>query len=56
MIGNRNAVVGKNRYPNRAALERNIVDIKVAVAVNRRGGLSQVRSETAGVELADKYF
>ena len=56
MIGNRDAVVGKNGDAHGSSLEREVVDIEAAVIVDRRGELLEVSGQAAGVDLADEDF
>ena len=56
MIRHGDAVVGENGDADGAAFLRDVVDIEVAVAIDRGGDFLQVGNEAVGVELADEDF
>ena len=56
MIGDRDAVVGEHDHANRAAFERDVIDVEATVVVDRRGQLLEVGRQAAGVDLADEYL
>src|ERR1035437_3202378 len=54
MVRSRDAVIRKNDDANGATFEGDVVDLKTAVVVDGRRQLLEVRSQAAGIDLADE--